>query len=119
MHAATGRQELEALTCRTLASISGRRARALALWQSVCTPIITSAFGPNATSILSAISGDRSLRSFKNADNACRLTPSAAAAAVTLSPNGRITSSRMTSPGCGGFFMGPTSGLAAFPNVQA
>ncbi len=60
-HAAVGRHELPAFTGRTLASISGSRARARAISKSVCTPIITSAFGPNATSILSAISGDRSL----------------------------------------------------------
>jgi hypothetical protein len=55
-----------------------------------------------------AISGDRSLRSFKKAENACRVTPRALAASVTLRPSGLITSSRTISPGWGGSVIGPT-----------
>ena len=61
---------------------------------------LTSAFGPNAISIRGAISGDRPLRSFRKADNVCRVTPNALAAAVTLSASGRITSSRADRTAC-------------------
>jgi hypothetical protein len=70
--------------------------------------IIKSAFGPSAISIRNAISGDRSLRSFKKADSACRVTPRALAVSVTLSPSGLMTSSRMISPGWGGLLIGLT-----------
>ena len=41
--------------------------------------------------------------SFINSDNAFLLTPSICAASVTLIPNGFITSSKKTDPGCVGF----------------
>jgi hypothetical protein len=43
---------------------------------------------------------------FNRLDRAGRETRSAAAAAVTESPAGSMTSVRIKSPGCGGFFMG-------------
>jgi hypothetical protein len=65
-----------------------------------------SIFTPNAFSMRSAISPERSALPFSRLDRAGRETFRAAAAAVTDKPAGWIISVRMKSPGWGGFFMG-------------
>jgi hypothetical protein len=74
--------------------------------------ISVSILTPNAFSMRSAMSPERSALPFSRLDKAGRDTFSAAAAAVTDNPAGRIISVRMKSPGWGGFFMGISSRTA-------
>src|ERR1700733_8630537 len=82
------------------------RLRVWAMSYEPCIRISVSIFTPKAFSMRSAISPERSELPFNRLDRAGRETRSAAAAAVTESPAGSITSVRIKSPGCGGFFMG-------------
>src|SRR5438876_7536385 len=65
-----------------------------------------SIFTPNAFSMRSAMSPERSALPFNRLDSAGRETLRAAAAAVTDRPAGWIISVRMKSPGWGGLFIG-------------
>ncbi len=77
-------------------------------------PINVSIFGPNAFSIRIAMSPLRSTLALSNQDRAWRDTPSTLAALVTLSPLASMISVRITSPGCGGLYIGlPSSCLSA------
>src|SRR5208337_247490 len=71
-----------------------------------CMRMSVSIFTPNAFSMRSAMSPERSALPFSRLDSAGRETLSAAAAAVTDRPAGWIISVRIKSPGWGGFFMG-------------
>src|ERR1700687_3623539 len=73
-----------------------------------------SIFTPNAFSMRSAMSPERSALPLSRLDRAGRETLSAAAAAVTDRPAGWIISVRMKSPGWGGFFIG----MAFAPSVS-
>src|ERR1700722_2994060 len=61
---------------------------------------------PNAFSSRSAISEDTAALPWATSDNVARRTPRIAAARVMVRPSAKMISSRMTSPGCGGFFIG-------------
>ena len=65
-----------------------------------------SIFTPNAFSMRSAMSPERSAFPLSRLDRAGRETRNAAAAAVTDRPAGLIISVRMKSQGWGGFFIG-------------
>src|SRR5580658_8804091 len=71
-----------------------------------CIRISVSILTPNAFSMRSAMSPERSALPLSRLARAGRETWSAAAAAVTERPAGWIVSVRMKSPGWGGFFMG-------------
>src|ERR1035438_2342743 len=74
--------------------------------------------GPNAFSMRSAISGVSAALAWRRSERVARRTCKIAAAFETLSPSASMTSVRIRSPGCGGFFMGISASSVVIDKVN-
>src|SRR5216684_3384788 len=94
-----------------------RSGRTWARSYCACCTSQLSALPPKTFANLTAISGEMPRFPFTNSDKVVRVTPSAAAASVMLTPKGSMHWRSTTPPGWGGFFIGMVGSFSVVVHI--